>query len=565
MSSDNPSLEDLLQQSKKSSTDKLEQKIKEIADKNKEAEAKQIAASLGLPYIDLVGFPVPQNALIIDEEEAKKLKTVCFFHSDDGIKLGTTNPSNPEVINLINKLEEKYKTKVNLYYISERSLAAVLEMYKRLPKIIDTTAKVKITEEDLQKWGEGITDITQLNERLKQANTSEIVTIIIAASIKADASDIHIEAEKEDIKVRFRIDGVLHTVATISPKLWSRIISRIKLLAKLKLNITDKPQDGRFTIFLTDSEIDVRVSTIPTAFGESVVMRLLRSSAVGLAFEDLGVIGRAFEQLKQEVEKPNGMIITTGPTGSGKTTTLYAILNKLNTPENKIITLEDPIEYKLEGINQSQVDASKGYTFAKGLRAILRQDPDVVMVGEIRDSETVDIAINAALTGHLVLSTLHTNSAAATIPRFLAMGAKPFLLAPALNAIIGQRLVRKICQQCKEKIELNEEIKKRVLEVINSIPDDAPEKKEIDLDNLIFYHGKGCSACQGLGFKGRIGIFEIMTMNEEIEKITLSGKVSEYELQRAAIKNGMLTMVQDGIIKALKGITTVEEVFKKAE
>ncbi len=565
MSSDNPSLEDLLQQSKKSPTNKLAQKIKEIRDKNKEAETKQTAASLGLPYINLVGFPIPQNALIVDEEEAKKLKTVCFFYSDDVIKLGTTDPSNPEVINLINRLEKKYQTKVNLYYISERSLNAVLEMYKRLPKIVDTTAKVKITEENLHKWGEGITNINQLNERLKQANISEMVTIIIAASIKADASDIHIEAEKKDIKVRFRIDGVLYTVATISPELWPRIISRIKLLAKLKLNITDKPQDGRFTIFLSDSEIDVRVSTIPTAFGESVVMRLLRSSAACLAFEDLGIVGRAFEQLKREVEKPNGMIITTGPTGSGKTTTLYAILNKLNTPENKIITLEDPIEYKLEGINQSQVDASKGYTFAKGLRAILRQDPDVVMVGEIRDSETVDIAINAALTGHLVLSTLHTNSAAATIPRFLAMGAKPFLLAPSLNAIIGQRLVRKICQQCKEEIELNKETKERVLEVINSIPDDAPEKKEINLDNLTFYHGKGCPACQGLGFKGRIGIFEIMTMNEEVEKITLSGKVSEYELQRAAIKNGMLTMVQDGIIKALKGITTVEEVFKKTE
>ncbi len=565
MSSDNPSLEDLLQQSEKSPTDKLEQKIKEIEDRNKEAEARQIAASIGLPYINLVGFPVPQNALIIDEEKAKKLKTVCFFYNDGNIKLGTTDPSNPEITNLIKDLEEKHKAKVSLYYISERSLAAILDMYKRLPKIIDTTAKVKITEEDLRKWGEGITDITQLNERLKQANISEMVTIIIAASIKADASDIHIEAEKEDIKVRFRIDGVLHTVATIPPELWPRIISRIKLLAKLKLNITDKPQDGRFTIFLSDSEIDVRVSTIPTAFGESVVMRLLRSSAVGLAFEDLGVTGRAFEQLKREVEKPNGMIITTGPTGSGKTTTLYAILNKLNTPENKIITLEDPIEYKLEGINQSQVDASKGYTFAKGLRAILRQDPDIVMVGEIRDSETVDIAINAALTGHLVLSTLHTNSAAATIPRFLAMGAKPFLLAPALNAVIGQRLVRKICQQCKEEIKLDEDTQKRVLEVLNSIPDDAPEKKEINLDNLTFYHGKGCPACQGLGFKGRIGIFEIMTMNEEIEKITLSGKVSEYELQRAAIKNGMLTMVQDGIIKALRGITTVEEVFKKAE
>ncbi len=565
MSADNPSLEDLLSGSDSSPEKQLQQKIKSIIDEKKEIETQNKARELGLPYINLVGFPVPQNALIVDEETAKKMGVVCFFYEDGQIKLATATPPTDQLQEFINHLQKQYRAEVQLFFTSPKSLQTVLEMYKRLPKKTDTSTKVEISENDLQKWSEAINKLNQLNEQIKQASTSEIVTIIIAAAVKSDASDVHIEVEKEDIKIRLRIDGVLHTVATLPSELWPRIINRIKLLAKLKLNITDKPQDGRFTIFLTNDEIDVRVSTIPTAFGESVVMRLLRSSAVGLSFDDLGLEGRAYMQLKREIEKPNGMIITTGPTGSGKTTTLYAILNKLNTPENKIITLEDPIEYKLEGINQSQVDASKGYTFAKGLRAILRQDPDVVMVGEIRDSETVDIAINAALTGHLVLSTLHTNSAAATIPRFLAMGAKPFLLTPALNAIIGQRLVRKICQQCKEAVELDEEIKQRVLEIINSIPDDAPEKKEINLDNLTFYHGKGCSACQGLGFKGRIGIFEIMTMNEEIEKITLSGKVSEYELQKAAVKNGMLTMVQDGIIKALKGITTVEEVFKKAE
>lgn len=558
-------MEDLLSGSDSSPEKQLQQKIKSIIDEKKEIETQNKARELGLPYINLVGFPVPQNALIIDEETAKKMGVVCFFYEDGQIKLATATPPTDQLQEFINHLQKKYRAEVQLFFTSPKSLQTVLEMYKRLPKKTDTSTKVEISENDLQKWSEAINKLNQLNEQIKQASTSEIVTIIIAAAVKSDASDVHIEVEKEDIKIRLRIDGVLHTVATLPSELWPRIINRIKLLAKLKLNITDKPQDGRFTIFLTNDEIDVRVSTIPTAFGESVVMRLLRSSAVGLSFDDLGLEGRAYMQLKREIEKPNGMIITTGPTGSGKTTTLYAILNKLNTPENKIITLEDPIEYKLKGINQSQVDAGKGYTFAKGLRAILRQDPDVVMVGEIRDSETVDIAINAALTGHLVLSTLHTNSAAATIPRFLAMGAKPFLLTPALNAIIGQRLVRKICQQCKEVVELDEETRQRVLEIINSIPDDAPEKKEINLDDLTFYHGKGCSACQGLGFKGRIGIFEIMTMNEEIEKITLSGKVSEYELQKAAVKNGMLTMVQDGIIKALKGITTVEEVFKKAE
>ncbi len=565
MSADNPSLEDLLSGSDNASEKQLQQKIKSIVDERKEIETQNKARELGLPYINLVGFPVPQNALIIDEKTAKEMGVVCFFYEDGQIKLATATPPTTELQNFINRLQKQYKAEVQLFFTSPKSFQTVLDMYKRLPKKIDTSTKVEISEDDLQKWSEAIDKLNQLDEQIKQASISEIVTIIIAAAVKSNASDVHIEAEKEGIKIRLRIDGVLHTVATIPAELWPRIISRIKLLAKLKLNITDKPQDGRFTIFLTNDEIDVRVSTIPTAFGESVVMRLLRSSAVGLSFEDLGIEGRAYEQLKREISKPNGMIITTGPTGSGKTTTLYAILNKLNTPENKIITLEDPIEYKLEGINQSQVDASKGYTFAKGLRAILRQDPDVVMVGEIRDNETVDIAINAALTGHLVLSTLHTNSAAATIPRFLAMGAQPFLLVPALNAIIAQRLVRKICSHCKQQTELDSETKNRVMEIIQSIPDSAPEKQDIDINNLTFYQGQGCSACQGIGFKGRVGIFEVMTMNEEIEKITLSGKVSEYELQRAAVKNGMLTMVQDGIIKALKGITTVEEVFKKAQ
>ena len=284
-------------------------------------------------------------------------------------------------------------------------------------------------------------------------------------------------------------------------------------------------------------------------------MRLLRSTAVGLKFEDLGLRGRAYEQLKQEIGRPNGMIITTGPTGSGKTTTLYAILNTLNNPETKIITLEDPVEYKLAGVAQSQIDASKDYTFATGLRSILRQDPDVVMVGEIRDLETADIAIQAALTGHLVLSTIHTNSAAGAIPRFLAIGAKSFLLAPGLNAMIGQRLVRKIHEECKEEVKLDDEMMKKVKLILGALQSGTHK----------FYRGRGCTKCFNLGYKGRIGIYEVMVMNKEIEEVILSGKVSEYVMQEIGIKNGMVTMVQDGLLKALDGITTVEEVFSVAE
>jgi type II secretory ATPase GspE/PulE/Tfp pilus assembly ATPase PilB-like protein len=282
----------------------------------------------------------------------------------------------------------------------------------------------------------------------------------------------------------------------------------------VKINIIDKPQDGRLTIYLKDDRIDIRASFLPTTYGESVVMRLLRSSEVGLEFEDLGIRGKAYDQLKREIERPNGMIITTGPTGSGKTTTLYAILKKLNNPETKIITIEDPIEYQLSGVNQSQI--SSNYTFSQGLRSIVRQDPDIIMVGEIRDLETAEIAIQSALTGHLVLSTIHTNDAAGSVPRFLAMGAKSFLLAPALNAMIGQRLVRRLCIKCKREAKLDKTLFNRLKEQLQSLPDE--DIKKIDFNNLKLYQAVGCEACQGIGYKGRIGIYEVMTMNIEIER-----------------------------------------------
>ncbi len=335
----------------------------------------------------------------------------------------------------------------------------------------------------------------------------------------------------------------------------------MKVLAKVKINITDKPQDGRMSIVTKKDRIDIRASFLPTNFGESVVMRLLRSSAVGLGFEQLGIRNRSFEQLKKEVERPNGMIITTGPTGSGKTTTLYAILKKLNDQETKIITVEDPIEYQLEGINQSQT--SEKYTFAQGLRSIVRQDPDVVMIGEIRDLETAEIAVQAALTGHLVLSTIHTNDAAGTVPRFLSMGAKSFLLAPALNAMIGQRLVRRICEKCKTEDKISKEHMEEVKKIVDKLPDF--EKNELSSKELKFHKGKGCDACQGLGYKGRIGVYEIMIMDKEIEKLILSGKVSEYDMREISAKKGMLSMVQDGVLKALDGITSIEEIFRVAE
>jgi type II secretory ATPase GspE/PulE/Tfp pilus assembly ATPase PilB-like protein len=353
-------------------------------------------------------------------------------------------------------------------------------------------------------------------------------------------------------------------VAELRAELWPRVIARIKLLAHLKINVTAAPQDGHITVFMPDEKIDIRVSTLPTAFGESVVMRLLRSSSTSINFTDLGLRGRAYERLEAEITKPNGMVVITGPTGSGKTTTLYAAIKQLNTPEIKIITLEDPIEYKIDGVNQSQVDWSKNYTFASGLRSILRQDPDIIMVGEIRDLETAETAVQAALTGHLVLSTIHTNDAAGAIPRFLSMGTKPYLLAPALNVIVAQRLIRKICPQCAAEDKISDDLMAKVKTTIAAIPAASRERPDPDRP-LTFKRGTGCPACHGLGYKGRLGIFEVLVVDAAAEKLIIGSSVSEYQVRELAEQQGMLTMAQDGVLKALDGITSIEEVFRVAQ
>ena len=545
----------------------LESKLSEIKRGGAEQTVEKQAAGLGLPYINLKGFPVSPVAIaLISQEQAEALNVVCFFYSGSEIRLGSTNPENPQLTKLAAEMAKEHHAHMEIYLISQDSLTAALKLYEKIPKIKKFAGGVEISEADLNKYQNQIGSFEELQKLVTEVSMTDLVTIVLASSLKTGASDVHIEAEEKDVKIRFRIDGVLNTVATLPTKSWPKVISRVKLLSNLKLNITAKPQDGRFTIFLAKDKVDVRVSTIPTSYGESVVMRLLKSSAASLNFDDLGIRGKAFVDLKHEIQRPNGMIITTGPTGSGKTTTLYAILNKLNDAGTKIITLEDPVEYKLQGINQSQIDHAKDYTFAHGLRSILRQDPNVVMVGEMRDLETADVAINAALTGHLVISTIHTNSASGAIPRFLAMGVKPFLLSPALNAIIGQRLLRKICDQCKIEDSIDNDTMTKILNLLSKIPVSSAERlQDEELNNLKFYKGQGCPVCHGLGYKSRVGVYEIMTMNAEIEKIILSGKVSEYEIQEIAVKSGMLTMVQDGLLKAKDGITSVEEVFKKTE
>ncbi|PKM91565.1 hypothetical protein CVU82_03145 [Candidatus Falkowbacteria bacterium HGW-Falkowbacteria-1] len=536
-------------------------KQKEIELKEVERQTQTKASTLGLSYVDLFAFPVsPEAIALIPEEEAEKEKLVCFYYDGENIRVGTTRPENPKIKEMEEYLNKTYFTTSKAYLISENSFKCAMDVYKTIPKVSKVTGGVEIKEEDLERFKSDIKDYKSLNEKINTVNISEVVTLVLATALKVGSSDIHIESEENGIVVRLRIDGVLQEAATIDKIKWKRIISRMKILAGVKINIEDKPQDGRYSIFLKNERVDVRSSFLPTSYGESVVMRLLKSSSVGLSFEDLGIMPQAYEILKKEIEKPNGLILTTGPTGSGKTTTLYAILNKLNQPGTKIITLEDPIEYQLEGVNQSQINAKKGYTFANGLRSILRQDPDIVMIGETRDLETAEISVQASLTGHLVLSTLHTNDSAGVIPRLIDMGIKPYFLVPSINAVIGQRLIRKVCPKCREVHQLNEDeelLVKKILGVISpksglSIPTTLPS---------LYKAGAGCEHCNGLGYKGRIGIYEVFTMDDKLKQLTIDNAPS-FKILQQAIENGMITMLQDGILKSLKGLTTLEEVYR---
>ncbi len=550
---------------REAATAKFSQKMVGIQRQGFETDAARRAAQLGLPYLNLEQFPVSQEALRqIPREIAEEKKVVCFFATPDEIRLGALDPTNPAVTELLAEIRDRNHADGAIYLISEASLNRVLTLYNALPVVKAITKDITVTEESIAAVQSDVTDFSSFQALIDRKSTTDLLIIILAAVLKLDGSDVHIEVEGDKLVIRFRLDGVLHDVASLPKTVAKPLLSRIKLTSSLKINITDAPQDGRFTITLSKYDVDVRVSTIPTVHGESVVMRLLRQTGQKITLDDLGVRGRALEMLKTEIARPNGMIIITGPTGSGKSTTLYAILTLLNKPGVKIITLEDPVEYRIPGVNQSQIEHTKDYTFAKGLRSILRQDPDIVMVGEIRDLETADIAVQAALTGHLLLSTIHTNSASGAVPRFMAMGVKPFLLTPALNCLIGQRLVRKVCVQCRVTIKLeamDSILREKVSTILNTIPAHELETRSKDT----FYKAAGCAACNNLGYKGRIGICELFIMTPEIEQAIAAGSVSEFQIEQLARKQGMITMAEDGILKALDGITTVEEVFRVTE
>jgi type IV pilus assembly protein PilB len=522
-----------------------------------EREAQQRAVTLGLQYVNLQSFPLDLSVLAyFTEDEAKAAEGVPFFRDGRDLRIGTINPDNQLLQQKLEEFSEKYN--IILYVISKASYESTLRFYSKV-------LVPKSTMDDVVRVDDK-TDFSAALDKLKtpevqmQATATELLADMFGSAIFLGASDIHMEPEEHLLKVRFRIDGVLQDMIHFDAALQKKLISRIKILSKLKLNVTNVPQDGRLSFFYGGKAVDVRISLLPSGYGESVVMRLLGIGATNLKLAELGLRGRAYEVIEAELNKPNGMIITTGPTGSGKTTTLYAFLNELNEPGVKIITLEDPIEYKLPGIQQTPIDYHVDFSFVKGLRAILRQDPDIIMVGEIRDGETADTALQAALTGHIVLSTLHTNDASGAVPRLVTMGVKPFVIAPAVNAIIAQRLVRKLCPVCRVPAKLPATTLDHVKQALRAVP--VAAKLTIP-DKLEFFNSPGCPACHNLGYQGRIGIYEVMQVNDPMKELILKDSSSR-ALRDQAFKDGTTTMLQDGLIKALEGITDVEEVFRVA-
>jgi type IV pilus assembly protein PilB len=518
---------------------------------------------LGVPFVDLSKEIVPADILqIIPEPIAKKYKIVAFEKNEQDLKVAMLNPEDIQTIDFIRK---KTGLKIITCLTSEDSINVILKQYVKSLKaefgdIIEKNSS-EVTgdeKEDLEKVAQGLPII-------------RIVDTLIKHAILQGASDIHIEPDEKEVRVRYRIDGILHDAMTLPKQVKQGIIARIKVLSNLKLDEHRVPQDGRFKIEKDDLKISFRVSILPIFDGEKIVMRLLNETSKGLTLEKMGLTGSALEIIHRQIKKPNGMILVTGPTGSGKTTTLYTIMDILNTPEVNISTVEDPVEYRMPKVNQTQIYTKVGLTFAAGLRALLRQDPDIIMVGEIRDQETLEMAIHAALTGHLVLSTLHTNSAAATLPRIIDMGAEPFMVASTANVIVAQRLVRKLCPDCKKEYNItSKELKalnenydmKAILENIkkNELAVGVIDKKTT-WDDIKLYKAVGCEQCNNEGYKGRSGIYEVLEVDDEIEKM-ISQKVPTEEMEKKAQEKGMLTMVEDGFMKAISGITSVEEILR---
>lgn len=498
----------------------IDLQLQSIAREDEEKHTKEQAKKLGLPYINLVGYPfAPDVMALVPEDQAQKYGVVAYLHAGDKIRVATHTPQNPELNSFINQLQAATKSTIELSYCSETSIRYGLGLYPVLLPAKVKEEKIEVTKEKEATFEKEIETLEQLKEKITKVSTTELLDVIFAGAIKLDASDIHIEPGEKSFRIRYRIDGILQDVALLPMAAFHNLMSRIKYLSKLKLDITH-PQDGRFEVRVLGVDVDIRVATLPTSYGEAVGMRLLPKNKQFLEIENLGFPEDILRMIREAISKPQGMIINTGPTGSGKTTTLYAILQQLNQPGKKIITLEDPIEYRVQGIEQIQINTEDETSFLDGLKGCMRQDPDILMIGEIRDLETAKIALQAAMTGHLVLTTLHTNNAPAALARLVDIGVEPYLLAGSINLIIGQRLVRTIHQECG---------------------------------------GKGCPMCRHTGFKGRMAIIEALVPGAEIENL-IREKAALRTFEETAHKLGMRTMYEDGLDKVSKGLTTKEEV-----
>lgn len=535
-----------------------------------EREAQRRAAKLDFSYVSLATIPVQTKALrLVNSQEAQEAKLAAFQLKKNQLSLAVFDPAAADAKKIINKLKvDGYQ--VEIFIVSLESLNYAWGFYQFVaPEAKEITGKVEIAANRIKELTKKLGDLKNFKSQLqdfKEPRVSQILEIILAGALVNRASDIHFEPERAKTKIRLRIDGLLYDLYGLTPAVYLTLVSRLKLLSKLKLNIHDQPQDGRFTIGLEDGDIEIRTSAIPSEFGETLVLRILNPALIKVDFEKLGFRNDDLEIINRELKRPNGMILNTGPTGSGKTTTLYAFLKKKYQPEIKIITIEDPIEYHLEGIEQTQVDPKAGYDFKNGLRSILRQDPDIILVGEIRDLETAQIAMHAALTGHLVFSTLHTNEATGAIPRLIDLGVEPSVISPAINLIIAQRLVRKLCSVCKKEKKIDAPLAKKIENFIIQLPSRVDRT---GLDNFStrggsafggkIFEAKGCQRCGGLGYRERIGIFELFSMTPEVMG-AIAEKITNLELQKLAQRQEMVSLQEDGLIKVLLGLTSFEEI-----
>lgn len=533
-----------------------------VDDINRQFEEKaaiEKARAMGLPYVYISQTPINFDLLkFVDAEAAKAGLAIPFFKTGKKIRLAVADPNNELTKKVIESLHDK-GLEVSMHLASTAGLQEALKVYDKHPQHDEKELVNKIDESKLKSYEKEIEALSDVKTKLAEVSSEEALNLIDVSAIKTGASDIHYEPEKDVTVVRFRIDGVLHKVFEIKNDIFFNVANQIKYKCKMKLNIANIPQDGRYGFNLNERQVDVRVSTLPTQYGESFVCRYLDSKVEAITFENLGFDPEHIKIVDKLIKLSNGMILVTGPTGSGKTTSLYTMLTAMNNSERKIITLEDPIEYHITGISQSQINEKRDYTFSSGLRAILRQDPDIVMLGEIRDLETAETAAQAALTGHILLSTLHTNSAIESIPRLVNMGLQHFMIAPSLSAVLAQRLVRKICQDCHVMspvpVSEKEDLQKFV-DAIKKVRQDFNLEVPAELPQV-----KGCEKCSHTGYKGRVVVAEIFLVDFEVRDMILN-KQSTVDMIQSARRKGMITMREDGIIKVLKGITTLEEVYR---